>query len=114
MEKMYKPSEEKLESINKQYYGIKNNLEILRQGMKSKEFSNMTKAEKQSIKYQYGFLKRALRSSVLYLINYNYAHTSMLKDALFNFRYINCYTRWRVIKELAKRPIIALMEDEVD
>lgn len=101
MEK-YQPDERKIASIRAQYYGLKINLDAYRKGFRSKEFKNDFSAkEKNDAKFQYGFLKRAIRSSVRFLINYNGADNKLLKDAFF-CRYIDMGTRWIIVKHVAK------------
>lgn len=101
----YQPNPEKLASIRAQYYGLKFNLDAMRNGFRSKEFKEFSDKEKNDAKYQYGFLKRAIRSSVRFLINYNGADNELLKDALF-CRYMDCGTRWMILKKLAEEPLI--------
>ena len=104
MEK-YQPDEKKIASIRAQYYGLKFNLDEYRKGFRSKEFKyEFSDKQKNDTKYQYGFLKRTIRSSVRFLITYNGADKELLKDAFF-CRYIDMGTRWIILKHISKQPL---------
>ena len=104
MEK-YQPDEKKIASIRAQYFSLKLNLDSYRKGFRSKEFKyEFSAKQKNDAKYQYRFLKRAIRSSVRFLITYNGADNDLFKDALF-CRYIDMGTRWIILKHIAKQPI---------
>ena len=104
MEK-FKPSKENIDNIVRQYYSLKENLDLYRKGMRSEDFKKYSEHDRSVIRNQYGFLKRAMRSSVRYLINYDGADYNLLKHALF-CRYMDCSTRWIIVKKLAKEPLI--------